>query len=90
MQTIRDEILPAQGPAVSFRSFKHRKRSHKHISEAEYTTATQSLQQDGFGWLIEFSVARAQAKCKVFIKSKPNPWPATTTVKDTDFDNAFS
>ena len=43
-----------------------------------------------FGRLIEFSVARARAKCKVFIKSKPNPWPATTAVKDTDFDNAFS
>ena len=83
MQTIRDEILLAQGPAVSFRSFKHGKRSHKHISEAEYTTATQSLQQDGFGRLIEFSVARARAKCKVFTKSKPNPWPAISAVNWT-------
>ena len=90
MQTIRDKILLSQEPAVCFRSLKHGKRSDKHISEAEYTTATQSLQQDGFGRVLEFSVARACTKCKVFIKSKPNPWPPTTAVKDTDFDNAFS
>ena len=28
--------------------------------------------------------------CKVFIKSKPNPYPGTAVVRGTAFDEAFS
>ena len=62
----------------------------KHVAEVEYTSATRSLEEDGFGRLIEFTVPRARGNCKVFIKSKPNPWPSTTAVSDTEFDNAFN
>ena len=59
LQTIWDQILTTQGPVVTYRSFKHRKRSNKHIAEAEYTTATQSLEEDRFGRLVEFNIPRA-------------------------------
>ncbi|KAL9977117.1 hypothetical protein ACROYT_G014489 [Oculina patagonica] len=49
IQTIQDQVLVAQGPVITYRSFKHGKRSNKHIAEAEYTTAMQFLTEDGFG-----------------------------------------
>lgn len=48
-QTIRDNILLTQGPVVLYHSFKHGKRSARTIAETEYTVATESLIQDGFG-----------------------------------------
>ena len=90
LQTIRDQVLTAQGPVVPYRSFKHGKQLNKHIAEAEYTRALQALEEDGFGRLVEFNVPRARRKCKVFIKSKPDPWPSTATVSATEFDSAFA
>ena len=46
--------------------------------------------QDGFGRIVEFHVPRARSTCKVFIKSKPNPWPNSTNVNSTEFDTAFA
>ena len=88
IQTIRDQVLLAQGPVVTFRSFKHSKKSNKHIAEAEYMNPTRLLEEDGFGRLIEFSIPRARGNCKVFIQAK-HPWPSTTAVSDTEFDNPF-
>lgn len=90
LQTIWDQILTAQGQVVTYRPFKHRKHSNKHIAEAKYTTATQSLQEDKFGRLVEFNIPRAWEKCTVFVKFKPQPWPSTTTVGTGEFDNAIS
>ena len=72
--------LHAQGPVVSFRSFKHGKRSNKATAEAEFTSATNSLQEDGFGRVEKFNIPRSRGKCKVFVKSKPQEWPSTSLV----------
>lgn len=69
LQTIKDQVLRAPGPVVSYRSFKHGKRSAKTMAEAEYSRAT----EDGFGRIVEFTIPRARGKCKVLIKSKPDP-----------------
>ena len=90
LQTIKEQVLLAPGPVVSYRSFKHGKRSAKAIAEAEYARATESLKEDGFGRILEFTIPRARGKCKVFIKSKPDPWPNTAAISDTEFQNAFS
>lgn len=83
--------MVAPGPVVTFRTLRHGKRAAKAIAEAEYVRATESLQEDGCGRIVEFTIPRARNKCKVFVKSKPNPWPASATaVSDTEFDNAFS
>ena len=79
---IKDQMLLLLGPVVSCRAFKHRKRSAKNIAEAEYYKATESLQEDGFGRIVQFSVPRARRQCKVFVKSKPEPWPKSTTITD--------
>ena len=79
---IKDQVLLLLGPVVSCRAFKHRKRSAKNIAEAEYYKATESLQEDGFGRIVQFSVPRAHGQCKVFVKSKPEPWPNNATVTD--------
>lgn len=52
--------------------------------------ATESLQEDGFGRIVEFRIPRARGQCKVFIKSKPEPWPNTTSLTDQELDNAIS
>ena len=70
---VRDNVLISQGPVVSYRSFKHGKRSAREIAKDEFNAATESLMQDGFGRIVEFRVPRARSTCKVFIKSKPNP-----------------
>lgn len=55
-----DSILLTQGPVVTYQAFKHGKRTSRSIAEQEYTTATESLQQDGFGRIVEFRVPRAR------------------------------
>lgn len=90
LETIKEQVLLAPGPVVSYRSFKHGKRSAKAIAEGEYSRATESLKEDGFGHIVEFTIPRARGKCKVFIKSKPDPWPNTASISDTEFHNAFS
>ena len=75
---------------MSYRAFKHGKRSAKNIPEAEYYKATESLQEDGFGRIVQFSVPRARGQCKVFVKSKPELWPNSATVTDQEFDSALS
>ena len=83
-------MLLSPGPVVSYRAFKHGKRSAKNIAEAEYYKATESLQEDGFGRIVQFSVPRARGQCKVFVKSKPEPWPNSATVTDQEFNSALS
>ena len=78
------------GPIVSYRSFNHGKRSAKAIAEAEYSRAEESLQEDGLGRIVEFTIPRARGKCKVFVKSIPDPWPNTTSISDTEFEDPFS
>ncbi|XP_078374446.1 uncharacterized protein LOC144657989 [Oculina patagonica] len=90
IDTVKDNVLLAQGPVVSFRSFKHGKRSNKAIAEPEFSSATKSLQEDGFGRVVEFNIPRSRGKCKVFVKSKPQQWPSTTSVSSEEFDNAFA
>jgi len=75
---------------VSFRSFKHGKRSNEVIAEAEFSSATKSLQEDGFGHVVEFNIPRSRGNCKVFVKSKPQQWPSTTSVTSAEFDCAFA
>ena len=75
---------------MSYRAFKHGKRSAKNIAEAEHYKATESLQEDGFGRIVQFSVPRARGQCKVFVKSKPEPWPNSATVTDQEFNSALS
>ena len=90
LQTIKNLVLLAPGPVVSYRSFKHGKRSARAIAEAEYSRAAESLNEDGFGRIVEFTIPRASGKCKVFIKSKPDSWPNTTCISETEFQDAFS
>ena len=45
--------------------------------------------QDGFGRVVEFRIPRAISTGKLFIKSKPNPWPNSTNVDSTEFYTAF-
>lgn len=78
----KDQVLLSLGPVVSYRAFKHGKRSAKNIAEAEYYKAKESLQEDGFGRIVQFSVSRACGQCKVSVKSKPEPWPNSVTVTD--------
>ena len=73
------------GPAVTYKAFKHGKRSSPTIAEAEYERATESLQADGFGRIVQFRVPRARATNKVFVKSKPDPYPTTAPVTSTEF-----
>ena len=75
---------------MSYRTFKHGKRSAKTIAEAEFSMATESLQGDSFGQIVEFCIPRARGKGKVFIKSKAESWPSNTSVTDQEFDNAIS
>ena len=89
-QTVRDDILISQGPVVTYRSFKHGKRRSRAIAETEYYTAAESLQLEGFGTLVEFRVPRGRGSCKVFVKSKPYPWPNSTNVTSQEFDNAVA
>lgn len=79
---IKDQVLLSLGPVVSYRAFKHGKPSAKNIAEAEYYKAKESLQEDGFGRIVQFSVPKARSQCKVFVKSKPEPWPNSATVTD--------
>ena len=74
-------MLLSLGPVVSYRAFKHGKPSAKNIAEAEYYKAKESL-QDGFGRTVQFSVPKARGQHKVFVKSKPEPWPNSATVTD--------
>ena len=83
-------MLLSPGPVVSYRAFKHGKRSVKNIAEAEYNKTTESLQEDGFGRIEQFSVPRARGQCEVFVKSKPEPWPNSATVTNQKFDSALS
>ena len=89
-QTVRDNVLITQGPVVSYRSFKHGKRSASAIAKSEFNTATESLMQDGFGRIVEFRIPRARSTFKVFVKSKPNPCPNCTNVSVNEFDNALA
>lgn len=89
LQTIKDQVLLAPGPVVSYQSFKHGKRSAKAIAEAEYSRVTESLKEDGFGRIVEFTIPRARGKCKVFIKSKPDPWPKPPPSATQNFKTPF-
>ncbi|KAJ7323388.1 hypothetical protein OS493_031863 [Desmophyllum pertusum] len=88
--TLKESILSSSGPLVTYRAFKHGKRSSRSITEAEYCQAAESLQENGFGRIVEFRVRRATANCKVFIKSKPEPYPSTAVISSAAFDDAFS
>ena len=88
-QTVRDNMLITPGPVVSYRSFKHGKRSARAIAETEFNTVAESLMQDGFGRIVEFRIPRARSTCKVFVKSKPNPWSNCTNITFNEFDNAL-
>ncbi|KAJ7323389.1 hypothetical protein OS493_031864 [Desmophyllum pertusum] len=70
---------------------KHGKRSSRSITEAEYCQAAESpyrkmdlVESWNFVW------RRATANCKVFIKSKPEPYPSTAVISSAAFDDAFS
>ena len=89
-QTVRDNVLITQGPVVSYRSFKHGKRSARAIAESEVNTATESIMQDGCGRIVEFRIPRARSTCNVFVKRKPDPWPNCTNVRVNEFDNALA
>ena len=89
-QTVKGNVLITQGPVVSYRSFKHGKRSARAIAESEFNTTTESLTQDGFGRIVEFRIPRARSTCKVFVKSKPKPWQNCTNVSVNEFDNALA
>ena len=87
LQSIKDQVLLALRPIVSYRSFKHGKRSVKAIAEAEYSRATESLKEDGFRRIVEFTIQRARGE---IVKSTPEPWPNTTSINDTEFCNALA
>lgn len=76
-ETVKQNILYTPGPVVSYRAFKHGKRSLRSIAETEYQRAAKSLQDDGFRRIVEFRVPRARAACKVFIKLRPDPYPTS-------------
>ena len=42
-ETVMESILLTPGPVVSYRAFKHGKRSSRSIAEAEYARAAESL-----------------------------------------------
>lgn len=87
-QTICDDLIITQGPVVTYRSCKHGKRQSHAIAKTEYYTAAESLQLEGFCTLVKFRVPRGRGSCKVFVKSKLNPWPNSTSVTIQKFDNA--
>ena len=89
-KSIRDQILLSQRPLVSYRTFRHGKSSIKNVTDEEYQRATATLEQDGFGRVVEFTVPRARSRCKVFVKAKPNPWPLDMSVTEIQFDNSIS
>ena len=43
-ETVKQNILYTPGHVVSYRAFKHGKRSSRSIAETEYQRATESLQ----------------------------------------------
>lgn len=88
--TLKESIISSSGPLVTYRAFKHGKRSSRSITEAEHCQAAESLQEDGFGRIVEFRVPRATENCKVFIKSKPEPYHSTAVISSAAFDDAFS
>ena len=61
-QDTKDSILLSQGLAVTYRSFKHGKRSCRAISEPEYTKATEALSNGGFGQIVTFTIPRGSVK----------------------------
>ena len=58
----------------------------RHIGE-DPGDEVESLQEDGFGRVVEFRIPRARSQCKVFVKSKPVPWPNSATPSDQQYDN---
>lgn len=86
---ILNKLMKSDGDnaTVSYRAFKHGKRSSRSIAETEYQRATESLQDVGFGRIVEFRVPRARSACKVFIKSKPEPYPTSAPLSSTEFDS---
>ena len=90
VQTIKDQVLLTPGLVISYRSFKHGRRSAKAIAEAEYSRAAESLKEDDFRRIVEFTIPRACGNFKVFIKSKPDPWQNNSSISDTEFQNALS
>ena len=72
-QTIPDEILLSQGQAEpSFRSFKHGKRSRKHICEAEYTIATCAISATRRTWST-FGIQSSKRSRKSVYQVKTEP-----------------
>ena len=88
-KAVKESILLSPRPAVTYRAFKHGKRSSRSIAEAEYKQATESLQEDGFGRIVQFCVPRARGITKVFIKSRPDPYPITAPLTSNEFDNVL-
>ena len=74
---------------MSYRLFKHGKRTARMIAETEYTAGTESLMQDGFGRIVEFRVPQARNSCKGLVKSKTNPWPNSVDINKQEFDIAL-
>ncbi|KAJ7377701.1 hypothetical protein OS493_027263 [Desmophyllum pertusum] len=89
-QTVRDNILLTRDPSHHISLSNMGKEHRKAIAQSEYETATTSLEQDGFGRIIEFRVPRARGSCKVFVKSKPNPWPSCMNVSVQEFENVIA
>ena len=83
-------MLITPGPVVTYRSFKRGKGSARAIAETEFNTAAESLMQDGLGRIVEFRIPRARSSYKVFVKSKPNPWPNCTNIAFNEFDKTLA
>jgi len=88
-RVVKENILLSPGPVVTYRAFKHGKRSSRSIAKAEYDRATESLQEDGLGRIVKLRVPIARAITKVFIKSRPDCYPITAPLTSNEFNNVF-
>ncbi|KAK3752994.1 hypothetical protein QZH41_016308 [Actinostola sp. cb2023] len=86
LDSIKEAIILGPGPLTTYRSFKHGKRSSRTIAEVEYQKATTSLQEDGFGRVVEFNLPRVRNACKVFVKTQPEQWPDNASLSITKYD----
>lgn len=79
----------ASGFVVSYRSFKYGKRFAKVIVEAEYLRVIEFLREDGFGYIVEFSILRARGKWKVFVKLILEFWLNIIFISNIEFRNVL-
>ena len=90
IQDVKVTVLLTQGPVITYRCFKHSKRTARAIAEPEYTRAVHALAEDGLGRNMEFRLQRTRGACKVFIKSAPTDWPTNSTISREQFHEARS